>query len=142
MWNFTLFWCDDLTSFLHSHYFSTVFILYKCYYKELLWVIANSLWNFGYYKIFCKMFFFSLQIYLKATFYTAQNFLNQLRFLILPVHWNKTCCIDIFFASFVKLLNIRLDECSLFLSHLKSVFLIVIGREQNYTSASLQEDHK
>ena len=27
-----------------------------------------------------------------------------------------------------------------FFSHLKSVFLIVIGREQNYTSPSLQED--
>ena len=47
-----------------------------------------------------------------------------------------------FFSSVFKLLNIWLDECSLFLSHLKSVFLIVIGREQNYISASLQEDHK
>ena len=61
---------------------------------------------------------------------------------VLLLNWNKTCCIDLFSSSFVKLLNIRLDECSLFLSHLKSVFLIVIGREQNYTSASLQEDHK
>ena len=91
------------------------------------------------------MFFFPSQIYLIATFHTAQNFLYQLRFSILPVlllNRNKTCCIDLFFASFVKLLNIRLDECSLFLSHLKSVFLIVIGRGQNYPSASPQEDHK
>ena len=47
-----------------------------------------------------------------------------------------------FFPQFVKLLNITLDECSLFHSHLKSVFFIVMGREQNYTSASLQEDDK
>ena len=125
MWNFMLFWCDDLSSFLHSHYFCTVFILYKCYFKELFWVIANRVWNFGYYKIFCEMFFFPSQIYLKATFYTAQNFLYQLRFLILPallLNWNKTCGTDILFASFVKLLSIRLYECSLFLSHLKSAF--------------------
>ena len=80
------------------------------------------------------MFFFPSQIYLKPTFYTAQNFLYQLRFFVLPVlllNWNKTCCIDLFLARFVKLLNIRLDECSLFLGHLRSVFLIVIGRKQN-----------
>ena len=91
------------------------------------------------------MFFFSSQIYLKDTFYTANKFLYQLRFFILPVlllNLNKTCCIDILFPGFAKLLSTRLDECSLFLSHLKSVLLTVIGREQNYTSASLQEDHE
>ena len=77
------------------------------------------------------MFFFPLQIY-------------QGNFLHCYFYWTfyKTCCIDIFFTSFVELLNIRLNKCCLFLSHLKSVFLIVIGREQNYTSASLQENHK
>ena len=115
-----------LIIFLHSHYLCAVFIFCTCYYKELLWVSPDSVWNFGYYKIFCEMLFFPSQIYLKATFYTAQNFLYPLRFFILPaflLNWNKTCCIDNFFASFVKLLNIRLDECSLLLSHLKSVFL-------------------
>ena len=139
-----LFWCNNLSSFLHSRYFWTVFILCRCYYKELVWVISNSVWNFKYTKYFAKCSFF-LQIYHKATFYTAQNLLCQLRFFILPVvllNLNKTCYIDLFFASFVKLLNIRLDDCSLFLSHLKSAFLIVIGSEQNYTSASLKEDHE
>ena len=95
-----LYYFDAATYHLfYSHYFSTVFILCKCYYKELVWVIPNSVWNFGYYKILCKMFFFPSQIYLKATFYTTQNFLYQLRFFILLVlllNWNKTCCIDLF----------------------------------------------
>ena len=45
----------------------------------------------------------------------------------------KNCYIEFFFVeifvSFVKLLNINLKELSLFLSHLKSVFKIVIGSE-------------
>ena len=44
---------------------------------------------------------------------------------ILPVlllNLNKTCCTALFLASFVKLLNVRLDECSLFFSHLTSGF--------------------
>ena len=101
MWNFILFWCDYLSSFLHSHYLCTVFIFCKCYYKELAWVIPDNVWNFGYYKIFCEMLFFPSQIYLNAIFNTTQNFLYQLRFFILPVlllNWNKTCCIDLFFA--------------------------------------------
>ena len=34
-----------------------------------------TLKSFANYKIFYEMFFFSSQIYLKATFYTAQSFL-------------------------------------------------------------------
>ena len=95
-------------------------------------------------KYFAKCSFF-LHKFISRQFYTNENFLYQLSFFMLPIlllNWNKTCCIDLFSTSFVKLLNIRLDDCSLFLSHLKSVFLIVIGREQNHISASLQEDHK
>ena len=95
-------------------------------------------------KYFAKCSFF-FHKFISRQFYTNQKILYQLRFFMLPIlllNWNKTWCIDLFSTSFVKLLNIRLDECSLFLSHLKSVFLIVIGREQNYISASLQEDHK
>ena len=91
--------CFKMSSSQNFWVMHWVFILCKCYYKELVWVIPNSVWNFGYYKILCKMFFFPSQIYLKATFYTTQNFLYQLRFfilLILLLNWNKTCCIDLF----------------------------------------------
>ena len=63
------------------------------------------------------MFFFSSQVYLRAIFYIAWGFLKKLKTLVLPLlllKWNKTCCIDFFFdkifVSFVKLLNINLDE--------------------------------
>ena len=98
-WSFILFWCDDLSPFLHSHYFYTVFIFCKCYYKELVWLIPNSVGHFRYYKIFYEMFFFLSETYLKTTFYTAQKFLYQLRFFILSVlllNWKKTCWVDLF----------------------------------------------
>ena len=37
---------------------------------------------------------------------------------------------NVIFINFVKLLNISLDQCSLLLSHLKSVFLMMIESEQ------------
>ena len=92
-------------------------------------ILANVLFSFA---NLSKQFFLLSKVIPTKVLHTARVLLN----------WNKICCIDLFFASFVKLLNIRLDECSLFLSHLKSVFLIVIGRGQNYPSASPQEDHK
>ena len=122
-----------------------VFILCKCYYNELVWVVPNSVWNFRYYKIFCEMFFFPSQIHLKTTFYTAQNFLYQLRFFILPIlllNWKKTCCMDLFFHQFCQVIEHQARRVQSFSQSFKISFLIVIGREQNYTSASLQEDHK
>ena len=99
------------------------------------WILQNTLQN----------------VLFSFTNLSQGNFLYHPKFFI-PTQVLHTACTPTelkqnllhwpFFASFVKLLNIRLDECSLFLSHLKSVFLIVIGREQNYTSASLQENHK
>ena len=143
MWNFILFWCEDLSSFLHNHYFCTVFILCKCYYKELVWVIPNSVWNFGYYKIFCEMFFFPSQIYL--LFLYCPKFLIPTKVLHtahIPtklkqsfLHW--TC-----FCQFCQVIKDKARRVQFFLSHLKWVFLIVVGREQHYTSASLQEDRK
>ena len=141
MWNFILFWCDYLSSFLHSHYLCTVFIFCKCYYKELAWVIPDSVWNFGYYKIFCEMLFFPSQIYLKATFYTAQNFLYPLRFsYYLHSYWTETKLVALTFFS--PVLSSYWTSGYTQPQSFKVSFLIVIAREQNYTSASLQEDHK
>ena len=65
----------------------------------------------------------------QGNFLCCPKFFIQLKMLILPVlilKWIKTYCIDFFlikiFVSIVKLLNISLDEYSLFLSHVKSVF--------------------
>ena len=76
-------------------------------------------------KIFCKSFFFFWQIYLKEIYYIAQGFLNLLKFLVrsvLLLKWNNcsiaSAAVKIF-VSLVKLLNISLDEYSIFLSHVK-----------------------
>ena len=121
MWNFILFWCYNLSSFYTVFFFCTVFILCMCY------LTVFEILDITKYFAKCSFFFFIfISRQLLPEKYTAQNFLYQLRFFILDVlllNWNKTCCNDLFFASFVKLLNIRLHEHSLFLSHLKSVFL-------------------
>ena len=91
-------------------FFTHYFFLYSIYSLQVLLKVislsdSNSVWNFGYYKIFCEMFFLPSQIYLKAIFCTTQNFLYQLRFTILPVllvNWNKTCCIDLSFRQFCQ----------------------------------------
>ena len=93
--------------------------------------IPNSVWNVEYYKIFCKLFLPS-QIYLKAIFqYWPKHLTKNLHTACTPtelkqnlLHW------PFFLASFVKLLDIKLDEYRLFLSHLKSDFLLVISSEQ------------
>ena len=117
--------CFKMSSSQNFWVMHWVFILCKCYYKELVWVIPNSVWNFRYYKILCKMFFFSF------TNLSQGNFLYHPKFFIpsqvlhtarTPTELKQNLSHWPFFASFVKLLNIRLDECSLFLSHLKSVF--------------------
>ena len=72
------------------------------------------------FEIFSLTFLFASHIYLKGTFYSAmaQSILSHLKTLILPVlleNWNK--CNRVFlvkiFISFVKLLNIILNEYSL-----------------------------
>ena len=91
------------------------------------------------------MLFFPSQIYLKAIFNTTQNFLYQLRFFILPallLNWNKTCCIDLFFRQFCEIIEHQARQMQSFSQSFNISFFIVVGREQNYTSASLQEDHK
>ena len=64
--------------------------------------------TFAYCEMFCKIFFFSSQIYLKAIFYIAKGFLYQLKFLIqsvLLLEWNKTCCIDFFWSRFCQIIK-------------------------------------
>ena len=47
------------------------------------------------------------------------------------------------FVSFAKLSNISLGEYSIFLNHVKSVFLMMTASEQkNHASTSFQDDHK
>ena len=77
----------------------------------------------------------------------AQSILSYLKTLILPVlleNWNK--CNRVFlvkiFISFVKLLNIILNEYSLFLSHVKLVFIGDRERPEDYTNASFYGSHK
>ena len=105
------------------HLFYTIIFFYT------IFILCNSQLNivflkkFAHCEIFCKMFFFYSQIYLKAIFYVTRGFLYQLKSLILSVllpEWNKTCCIELFLCQdFVKLLNTSLDVYSLFLSHVK-----------------------
>ena len=86
--------------------------------------------------MFCEMFFFFF------TNLSQGNFLYCSKFFILTKNLNtaftptemKQNFLNFFslrfFFSFIKLLNINLDEYSLFLSHVKSDFLMMIGTEQ------------
>ena len=59
----------------------------------------------------------------------------------LLLNWSKSCCIEFFWSSFLlvlNLLNIILDEYSLFLSHVKSVFF----NDDREWSASFLEYNK
>ena len=51
------------------------------------------------------------------------------------LHWH-------FFRQFCQVIEHQARRVQSFSQSFKISFLIVIGREQNYTSASLQEDHK
>ena len=67
------------------------------------------------------------------------------RFFILPVlllNRNKTCCIDLFFCQFSQVIEHQARRVQSFSQSFKISFLIMIGREQNYTNASRLEDHK
>ena len=90
-------------------------------------------------RIFSKMFFFFSEIYLKVIFCTAQFFIltknlhtahtstEMKQNSDMKQNINET---NVIFINFVKLLNISLVQCSLLLSHLKSVFLMIESEQK------------
>ena len=80
--------------------------------------------------MFCEIkFFFSSQVYLKAIFYTARffTFTKNLNAARTPTKMKQKLLFWFFsakiFVTFARLLNIIIDECSIFLFDLKSVFI-------------------
>ena len=58
-------------------------------------------------------------------------------------YWTETKLVALtFFCQFCQVIEHQARRVQSFSQSFKISFLIVIGREQNYTSASLQEDHK
>ena len=75
------------------------------------------------------MLFFPSQVCLKAIFYKAQffTFTKNLHTACTPTEIKQKLLHQFFFVkifvTFVRLVNITIAECSLFLCHLKSVFI-------------------
>ena len=89
------------------------------------------------------MFFFPSQIYLK-TFYYPNFFIptKVFRTARTPTELKQIFLHWPFFSQFCQVIEHQARRVQCFCRSFKISFLIVIGTEQNYTSASLQEDHK
>ena len=125
MWNFILFWCDYLSSFytviICVQYSSSARVTTRNYFESALTVFEIL----DITKYFAKCYFFlhkfiSRQLFILPKIFAPTKVLHT---ACTPTELKQNLLLWPFFASFVKLLNIRLDECSLLLSHLKSVFL-------------------
>ena len=79
------------------------------------------------------MFFSSSQIYLSTIFYTAQSFVivtKNINAAHTPTEMKQNLLHLIFSRFFVRSLNLSWDQYSFSLSHLKSIFSMIIESEQ------------